>query len=241
MKGKSLQTWGNKGILCKRSLWLQLGVLSACPDSYDRKAWGTVTACVTKAAREEGGDGASGGSVGLSGDGEGWEGQKARGTVTAHVTKAAREEGGEGASVGMGKHACQRDCKENQVGVGSCAIGKGVCGRSKASGYGNGARDRKAWGKVTAYVTKAAREEGDNGASVGMGTHAVGRELWPLQLSGQKNKCRAFPLGGLGPKNKLEPPTGSRPGTVAAAIARVDDAMLHTTEPFARPCAEKSN
>ena len=75
MKGKSLQTWGNKGILCKRSLWLQLGVLSACPDSYDRKAWGTVTAYVTKAAREEGGDGASGGSVGLSGDGEGWEGQ----------------------------------------------------------------------------------------------------------------------------------------------------------------------
>ena len=76
MKGKSLQTWGNKGNLCKRSLWLQLGVLSACPDSYDRKAWGTVTACVTKAAREEGGD---------------------------------------GASVGMGKHACQGDCQEDQV------------------------------------------------------------------------------------------------------------------------------
>ena len=84
------------------------------------------------------------------------------------MTKAAREEGGEGASVGMGKHACQRDCQEDQVGVGSCAIGKGVCGRSKASGYGNGARDRKAWGTVTAYVTKAAREEGGEGASVGM-------------------------------------------------------------------------
>ena len=67
----------------------------------------------------------------------------------------------------MGKHACQRDCKEDQVGVGSCAIGKGVCGRSKASGYGNGARDRKAWGTVTAYVTKAAREEGGDGASGG--------------------------------------------------------------------------
>ena len=88
------------------------------------------------------------------------------------MTKAAREEGGEGASVGMGKHACQRDCKEDQVGVGSCAIGKGVCGRSKASGYGNGARDRKAWGTVTAYVTKAAREQGGDGASVRMGKHA---------------------------------------------------------------------
>ena len=45
----------------------------------------------------------------------------------AHVTEAAREEGGEGASVGMGKNACQGDCQEDQVGVGSCAMGEGIC------------------------------------------------------------------------------------------------------------------